>query len=72
MSPDDAWSEVQEKLEEYFEIGVLIVLVVNPRRKEIHVYRSLDDWNRLTIADELTAEDILPGFRVPVSRIFKS
>jgi len=70
MSPDDKWSEVQEKLEEYFEVGVLMVLVVDPRRKAVHVYRSLDDWNRLTIDDELTLENVLPGFRVPVAEIF--
>jgi Uma2 family endonuclease len=70
MSPDDKWSEVQEKLEEYFEAGVLTILVVNPRRKEIHVYRSLDDWNRLTTADELMLESVLPGFRAPVAEIF--
>jgi Uma2 family endonuclease/ADP-ribose pyrophosphatase YjhB (NUDIX family) len=72
MSPDDTWNEIHEKLEEYFEVGVLIVWVVDPQREEIHVYRSLDDRTRLTTADELTAEDVLPGFRVPVAEIFES
>jgi Uma2 family endonuclease len=70
LSPDDKWSEVNEKLADCFAIGVLMVWVVDPRLEQIHVYRSLDDVVRLTREDELTAEDILPGFRVPVSEIF--
>lgn len=70
MSPDDTWSEVQEKLEEYFEVGVVMVLVIDPRRKAVHVYRSLDDWNRLTIEDELTLASVLPGFSASVAEIF--
>jgi Uma2 family endonuclease len=70
LSPDDKWSEVNEKLAEYFAIGVLTVWVVDPRLEQIHVYRSLDVVLRLTRADELTAEDILPGFLVPISEIF--
>jgi Uma2 family endonuclease len=70
MSPDDKWSEVNEKLAEYFAIGVLMVLVIDPHLEQIHVYRSLDDVVRLTREDEFTAEDILPSFRAPVSEIF--
>ncbi|MEM7126192.1 MAG: Uma2 family endonuclease [Chloroflexota bacterium] len=70
LSPDDSWSDVHEKLGEYFSIETQIVWVVDPRLEQIHIYRSLDDVTRLTIDDELTGGNILPGFRIPVREIF--
>ena len=70
MSPNDRWSEVYEKIDEYFAVGVTIVLVIDPRPEFVRVYRSPDDVVRLNKTDELTLEEILPGFRVPVASIF--
>jgi Uma2 family endonuclease len=72
MSPSDRWTEIQEKLAEYFNIGVQLVWLVDPQLEQIHVYRSLDDAARLTADNDLTAPEILPGFSVPVSEIFES
>lgn len=70
MSPKDTWSEVNEKLVEYFEIGVQLVWVIDPRRKLAHVYRSPENVAILRIGDVLTGEDILPGLEIPLSEIF--
>ncbi len=40
MSPNDRWSDIMDKLEEYFAIGVKLVWVADPQRQEILVYRS--------------------------------
>jgi Uma2 family endonuclease len=72
MSPTDRWIDIQEKLAEYFNIGVQLVWLVDPQLEQIHVYRSLDDTSRLTAEDELTAAEILPGFSVPISEIFET
>ncbi|NEP83785.1 MAG: Uma2 family endonuclease [Okeania sp. SIO3B3] len=61
MSPDDHWSELITKLDEYFVIGVELAWVVEPRHKRVHVYRSLADVETLTKTDTLTGGDILPG-----------
>ena len=71
MSPDDRWSDVTDKLEEYFEIGVRVVLVAQPPRRKIFVYRSLIQIDILNETDTLTLEEILPGFSVPVSALFE-
>lgn len=71
MSPNDRWSEVYEKIEEYFAIGVLVVLVIDPKLEQVRVYRSADDVIRLTKEDELTIEEILPGFRVTIASLFQ-
>ena len=70
LSPDDRWSEIMEKLEEYFAIGVRLIWVADPRRQQIHVYHSLTNIERLTAGDELSGGDILPGFKVPVAELF--
>lgn len=72
MSPNDRWVDIQEKLAEYFNVGVLLVWLVDPQLEQIHVYRSLDDVRRLTAENELTAPEILPGFSVPVAEIFET
>jgi Uma2 family endonuclease len=72
MSPTDRWIDIQEKLAEYFNIGVQLVWLVDPQLKQIHVYRSLDDTARLTAEDEITAAEILPGFSVPISEIYET
>lgn len=72
MSPNDRWIDIHEKLAEYFNIGVLLVWLVDPQLEQVHVYRSLDDMRRLTAENELTAPEILPGFSVSVAEIFET
>ncbi len=69
MSPDDTWSEVHEKLEEYFAVGAKLIWVLDPRRQCLHVYRSLTDLDVLTEKDTLTGGEVLPGFQVPVAEL---
>jgi Uma2 family endonuclease len=69
MSPDDTWSDVNDKLEDYFSIDIQQVWVVDPRRERIHIYRSLTDITILTMDDTLDGGETLPGFTVPVAEI---
>jgi len=69
MSPDDTWSEVHEKLEEYFAVGAKLIWVMDPRRQCLHVYRSLTVLDLLTEKDTLTGGEVLPGFQVPVAEL---
>jgi Uma2 family endonuclease len=69
LSPDDSWSDVMEKLEEYFSIGVLAVWVADPRKQQVYVYQSLTEVQRFTAADVLPGGQVLPGFSVPVMEL---
>jgi len=71
MSPDDRWSEVNQKLREYFTIGVKLVLVADPADRSVYVYRSLTDVREFTGTDTLTGDDVLPGFSIPVASLFE-
>jgi len=70
MSPDDRWSEVKKKLRDYFSIGVKLVWVIDPASQAVSAYRSLTDVNEHTADQTLAAEDLLPGFALPIKRLF--
>ncbi len=70
MSPDDRWSDVTKKLEEYFSIGVRLVWVVDPESESIYAYRSLTDVRHFTKNDTLPGDDVLSGFGVSVADLF--
>src|SRR5205814_7838488 len=67
ISPSDTYTEVDEKTQEWLGAGTRAVVVVNPRRNTIRVHRT-DGTEELT--DILAVEDIIPGWRMPFSKVF--
>jgi Uma2 family endonuclease len=70
ISPGDTYGEVEEKVLEWLEAGARMVVVVNPRRRVVTVYRSLTEITMLTEADTLDGGDVVPGWRMPVRDVF--
>jgi Uma2 family endonuclease len=71
VSPSDTMEEVEEKVAEWLDAGTRLVWVVLPRRRIIKVYRSSTEVTILTDKDELDGQDVVPGFRLPVARVFR-
>jgi Uma2 family endonuclease len=71
LSPNDRWTEVTQKLREYFAIGVRLVWVADPAARTIYAYRSIVDVREFTAEDELPGDDVLPGFAVKVAQLFE-
>ena len=71
MSPDDRWSEVRLKLQEYFQIGVKLVWIADPDSRTVYAYRSLTDVREFTERDALSGDDVLPDLSVPVASLFE-
>ena len=70
LSPSDRMSQVNRKLEHYFEHGAKLAWLVNWRREQIHIHTP-DDLESLTGPnDVLTGGTVLPGFKCKLSRIF--
>jgi Uma2 family endonuclease len=69
LSPEDRSRFVLDKVGEYLDAGVRLIWVIDPRRRNATVYRSLTDVRTLTEADELDGEDVLPGFRCRLREI---
>jgi Uma2 family endonuclease len=70
VSPSDTMEEVEEKVLDWFKAGTRLVWVLIPKTRTVRVYRSPTDLTILTDQDELDGGDVLPGFRLPVARIF--
>lgn len=71
LSPGDRRGDVQEKLSDYFEMGVDLVWVIDPKARYVLAYRSLFEVERIEIGDLLMDEEILPGLSVPVADLFR-
>lgn len=71
VSPNDSYFEVDQKVEEFLEAGVRLVWVINPETRTAKVYRPGEQAvAHLHANDELSGEDVLPGFRCRVGDLF--
>ena len=72
LSPSDQHEEVVEKVQEYLDVGIPLVWVIDPIFRTVEVHRPGVEPEQFNVHQELTAEPHLPGFRVPVAEIFES
>jgi Uma2 family endonuclease len=71
FSPGNRIAKIVEKVSEYLEVGVAIVWVVYPKRRQLVIYRP-DDEEPITLGEDAVVENLpkLPGFRCSVSDFF--
>ena len=70
LSPNDTAYEVDEKVQDYQQAGVSLVWVINPKVRTVVVHRLGGAGTVLHEDDELTGEDVLPGFHCRVGDLF--
>jgi Uma2 family endonuclease len=70
LLPSDLQGEIDEKVDLYLESGVAVVWVINPKFRTITAFRPGAEPEFFNALQELSAEPHLPGFRVPVARLF--
>jgi Uma2 family endonuclease len=70
ISPNDLYTEVDEKVAEWLEHGTRLVFVVNPRRKIVAVHRPGQTVTILTLDDTLDGEDVVPGWSLALRDLF--
>lgn len=70
ISPNDLYTEVEDKVADWLAFGVLMVVVVNPRRRTVAVHQPGQVVRVLTEADVLDGEQVVPGWQLPVRAIF--
>jgi Uma2 family endonuclease len=71
ISPSESYTEVEEKVVEWLEAGTRMVVTINPRRRLVAVYRSVDDSRILTESGTLDASHVVPGWSLPVREGFQ-
>ena len=70
ISARDTYTEVEEKVLEWLEAGALMVVVVNPRKRAVTVYRALTDIIVLTEDDILDGRNVVRSWTMAVKDIF--
>ena len=70
-SPSERWNAVFAKVVEYLNAGVRVVIVLDEPTGTASVYRPDELQQIFHNGDELVVPDVLPGFSVPVKRLFE-
>lgn len=71
-SPTDRGPAVAEKVRLWLSYGVRLVLDLEPSVRRVTVYRPGAEPVVLGIRDTLEGYDVLPGFYLPLARLFES
>ena len=69
-SPSDRTGAVVAKVGDFLTAGTQLVWVVDPPRERVVVYRADGSVTVLTIADTLSGDELLPGFALPLRKLF--
>ncbi|MEO8494493.1 MAG: Uma2 family endonuclease, partial [Planctomycetota bacterium] len=70
LSVSNTDREMQRKRREYFDAGVSLVWMIDPRQRSAVVYTSLDEYTEYCASDSLTGGEVLPGFTLSLSELF--
>ena len=70
LSKSNTKPEMDRKLKEYFEAGVRIVWVVDPKKRTVRVYTAIDQSILFDENQSLDGGTVLPGFVVRVHDVF--
>jgi Uma2 family endonuclease len=71
LSPNNTRDEIQARLRDFFTSGTQLAWDVDPESQSVEVCHSLTHRELIGPAAELDGEHLLPGFRYPISNLFK-
>lgn len=69
-SPSDRAAGIQSKIHEWLTAGVRLVLDLDPEKKRMVVYQPETEPMTLEIDDTFDGGTVLPGFTLPLRRLF--
>jgi len=68
-SPSNTWPKILAKVAEYLTHGIATIVVLDPDGMTASVFR--ESGHQIFYAgQELTVPDVLPGFAIPISKLF--
>ena len=71
FAPNETVADYEEKVAEYLSWGVRLIWLVDPNTRTVTVIRANGERQTLSEKDVLTGEDVVPGFKIRVKRIFE-
>ena len=70
-SPGDTRREFALKISQWLNAGARIVWALDPATRSLTIHRTGTPSRTLTVGATLEGEDVLPGFTLPLQRIFR-
>lgn len=70
-SPDDSRRELAEKINMWLAHGTAVVWEADPEKMTVRIHRVGQPTVELTAADTIADEPLLPGFVLPLAKVFK-
>jgi Uma2 family endonuclease len=71
VSPNDLGDEIEAKRIAFLRAGTRLWWLIYPVHRTVHVYRNLKNCVVFADGEELTDDEVLPGFRCPVRAFFE-
>lgn len=71
VSPNDLYTEVSEKVAEWLRAGSKMVVVINPRTRQVLVHAPDADVKVLGMDDVLEGGEVVPGWQLPIKELFR-
>ena len=68
-SPSDTLRSVQDKMQEYTENGARLGWLIDPKGKQVEIYRQGQEKEILKAPTNLSGEEVLSGFVLDLNRI---
>jgi Uma2 family endonuclease len=69
-SPTDSLKALQKKMQEYRQLGVRLGLLVDPKNKQVELYRPGQETEVLKSPTAINCGEVMPGFVLSMSRIW--
>jgi Uma2 family endonuclease len=70
LSKSNTKREMERKLREYFQAGVRLAWLIDPKTQSAKVYTSATKARRIGPDQVLDGGDVLPGFTLPLKQLF--
>jgi Uma2 family endonuclease len=70
VSPNDNWTDLEDKVDQYFDAGVKLVWIIDPKMRKARVRRLRGPETLIPSTGTLTGENILPGFELRLDDLF--
>jgi Uma2 family endonuclease len=71
LSPSETAASLEEKLQDYRAAGTTLVWVIDPAARIVLVHEAGLPDRRLSASDAMDGGDMLPGFSLPIARLFE-
>ncbi len=70
LSKSNTKAEMARKVGEYFQAGVTLVWLIDPKSETVRVHTAADRSILLKRGESLGGGDVLPGFSLPLDELF--